>query len=144
MDCELTRKRPTRRVLNALVHHVPGDGTSPFGLLRRALFLTHDVTGFQTSPRIQGRVHMQEREIDTSLERWWFSLSRQEREAALRRPRGDPMPEWMVITLQSAGVPGIVETPVDEQRIVPPWFDVPETVNAFLSGKRRQRMPRSA
>ena len=90
------------------------------------------------------RVHMQQREIDASLERWWFSRSLLEREAAMRRPTADPMPEWMVITLQSAGVPGIVETAVDERRIVPPWFALPETVNAFLSGKRRERMPRSA
>jgi len=87
---------------------------------------------------------MQKREIDGCLERWWFSLSLNEREAAMRRPAADPMPEWMVITLQGAGVPGVVETPVDEQLIVPPWFALPETVNAFLGFQLRERMPRSA
>ncbi|MEY2582083.1 MAG: hypothetical protein QOE09_1932 [Ilumatobacteraceae bacterium] len=87
---------------------------------------------------------MGENELGTSLELWWSNLDWRQRGAAMRRPAADPMPEWMVGTLRAARVPGLVETPINEELIVGPWFALPATVNGFLAFQRRQRMPRSA
>jgi hypothetical protein len=90
-----------------------------------------------------GEKKMHDREWDASLDAWWSSLKLRQQETAMTRPASWPMPRWMVRTLKEAGVPGVVETPVDSE-VVGPWFALPASVNEFLSFQRAHRMSRSA
>jgi hypothetical protein len=47
------------------------------------------------------------------------------------------MPAWMVTSLLSARIPGLIEMPNEPADMLPPWFAMPNAVAELVARRRR-------
>lgn len=70
------------------------------------------------------------------LNQWWGELSDVHRNEAFRLAPHNPMPTWMVHSLEKAEISGLVERP-GEPADMPPWIPMPDHVARLVARHRR-------
>jgi len=70
------------------------------------------------------------------LDHWWGELSDNQRRQAFSLAPHNPMPPWMVRSLQKAEISGLVERP-GEPADMPPWIPMPGQVARLVARHRR-------
>jgi glutamate/tyrosine decarboxylase-like PLP-dependent enzyme len=70
------------------------------------------------------------------LDHWWDALSDAQRRQAFSLAPHNPMPTWMVASLQKAEVSGLVARP-GEPEYMPAWIAMPEHVARLVARHRR-------
>ena len=72
------------------------------------------------------------------LDLWWGELSDAQRHEAFGLAPHNPMPTWMVHSLNKAEISGLVERP-GEPDDMPPWIPMPGHVARLVARHRRGR-----
>ena len=70
------------------------------------------------------------------LDDWWGKLSDAHRREAFSLAPHNPMPTWMVSSLQNAEISGLVARP-GEPEFMPPWIAMPDQVARLVARHRR-------